>query len=124
MNTSQANDTLLCDGLDSRSGLVLIPATRFWERLLGLHRLADLADHTGLWIIPCRAIHTLGMTYCIDVLYLDDQRNIIKRIDAMRPHRFSVCLHARSVLELPAGYCKLHPDYPRLVQQAFQRLTT
>ncbi len=121
MNTAQTNDTC-CDGLASASELILIPATRFWERLSGLYRVADLADNTGLWITPCRAIHTLGMAYHIDVLYLDDQRTIIKRIDAMRPHRFSVCLRARSVLELPAGFCRAHPDYARLVQQAFQSL--
>jgi len=52
---------------------------------------------------PCASIHTLGMRYAIDVLYLDASWRILKRVDALRPWRFSACWAARATLELAAG---------------------
>ncbi|MBP6018826.1 MAG: DUF192 domain-containing protein [Burkholderiaceae bacterium] len=100
------------------TALVLMPATSFWQRLAGLHAYSALSATSGLWISPCRAIHTLGLNYAIDVLYLDAQQNIIRRLDALAPNRLSLCWPARSVVELPAGFCARHPDYPDQVALA------
>lgn len=93
------------------TALELKSATHFWQRWAGLHVYPALSATTGLWISPCCAIHTLGLAYAIDVLYLDAQKNIIKRVDALGPNRMSVCWSAHSVVELPAGFCMQHPDY-------------
>lgn len=85
-----------------------------------LAELADLADSSakrrkgllgrdslpvgqGLWIIPCESVHTWGMRFPIDVLYLDRKKRIQKLRSVMTPWRLSFCLSAHSVLELPAG---------------------
>jgi hypothetical protein len=68
--------------------------------LLGRDRLPD--GH-GLWIVPCEAVHTCGMRFPIDILYLDRRKRVRKLRKAMKPWRFSMCLLAHSVLELPAG---------------------
>ncbi|NYT64974.1 DUF192 domain-containing protein [Alcaligenaceae bacterium] len=94
------------------NALTLLRASSFWQRLTGLHTYSGLSSMTGLWLSPCRAIHTLGLSYPIDVLYLDRQQKIIKRLDALAPNRVSVCWAAYSVVELPAGFCTKHPDYP------------
>ncbi len=72
-------------------------------RSRGLLGRKGLATGEALWIIPCEAVHTIGMQFSIDLVYLDRKRRIKKIRENVRPWRFSVCLTAHSVLELPAG---------------------
>lgn len=79
-------------------------ANRTWLRLRGLIGKASLAQDEGLWIVPCNGIHTLGMRFPIDVIFLDGNLRVVAVEEAMRPWRLGrVCLRARSVLELPVG---------------------
>ncbi len=56
----------------------------------------------GLWIVPCRGVHTLGMRFPIDVVYLDAKSTVIHLEQHLMPWRFApVRLRAASVLELP-----------------------
>jgi uncharacterized membrane protein (UPF0127 family) len=73
------------------------------KRQKGLLGRDGLSSGQGLWIVPCEAVHTCGMRFPIDVLYLDRKRRVRKLRQAMRPWRLSMCLLAHSVLELPAG---------------------
>jgi uncharacterized membrane protein (UPF0127 family) len=58
----------------------------------------------GLWIIPCRGVHTLAMRFPIDVLYLDRANNVVHLQAELKPWRFApVRIAAASVLELPVG---------------------
>ncbi len=57
----------------------------------------------ALWIVPCESVHTCGMKFPIDVLYLDRKKRVRKLRSVMTPWRLSFCLWAHSVLELPAG---------------------
>jgi uncharacterized membrane protein (UPF0127 family) len=72
-------------------------------RRTGLLKHSSLAPGEGLWIAPCEAVHTIGMNFAIDVLYLDKKKRILKIRDSMPKWRMSACLRAHSVLELPAG---------------------
>jgi uncharacterized membrane protein (UPF0127 family) len=72
-------------------------------RAKGLLKRDKLEDGTGLWIVPCEAIHTFFMRFTIDVLYIDRKRRVRKVVRRLVPWRMSVCLLAHSVLELPAG---------------------
>jgi uncharacterized membrane protein (UPF0127 family) len=64
----------------------------------------DFSSGKGLWIIPSQGVHTIGMSFPIDILYLDSQRRVIHMCHALRPFRIAaVKLRARSVIELPAG---------------------
>jgi len=80
-------------------------ADDYFRRLIGLlgktKRWAKLGR--GLWIIPSRGVHTIGMLFPIDVLFLDKNKEVIHIEEHMRPFRISkVSLKATSVLELPA----------------------
>lgn len=79
-------------------------ATGFCSRLKGLIGKAYLKEGEGLWMARCRAIHTFGMRFPIDVVFLD-KRNIvvaaIKNLPSRRITRFY--FNAESVLELPTG---------------------
>jgi hypothetical protein len=73
------------------------------KRRAGLLKRQSLPSGEGLWIAPCEAVHTIGMRFSIDVLYLDRSRKVLKIRHDMVPGRLSVCLRAYGVLELPAG---------------------
>ena len=62
-----------------------------------------MPDGEGLWIVPCEAIHTFGMKFAIDVIFLNRKHVVIKTRHNMPRRRLSFCLPAHSVLELPAG---------------------
>ena len=75
-----------------------------WSRFRGLMCTQDSQFRVGdgLWIVPCRGIHTLAMRFPIDVLYLDSNRLVVHINYALKPWRLGrISLHAASVLELP-----------------------
>jgi uncharacterized membrane protein (UPF0127 family) len=78
-------------------------ADRGKTRRKGLLGRIGLSAGEGLWILPCEAIHTVGMKFSIDVLYLDERHRVLKAVRNVRPWRLSACLRAHSVLELAAG---------------------
>ena len=84
-------------------GLQLPVATTCRARLLGLAHLNRGAAGPGILLPGCRSIHTFGMRFPIDVLFLDDEGRAVERHDAVGPRRVLTCRHARAVAELPAG---------------------
>jgi uncharacterized membrane protein (UPF0127 family) len=76
------------------------------KRRTGLLKHAALLPGDGLWIVPCEAVHTFGMKFEIDVMYLSKSRKVLKIRERMPKRRISACLRAHSVLELPAGMAK------------------
>ena len=78
-------------------------ADRGAKRRKGLLGRNGLEAGEGLWIKPCEAVHTFGMRFAIDLVYLDRAYRVRKVRSGVRPWRMSACLSAHSVLELPAG---------------------
>lgn len=79
-------------------------ATSLWARSRGLLGRKELESGSGLLIEPCSGIHTFGMSFPIDAIFLDREGTVVHLIQDMKPMRFSRYLfRARSVLELPAG---------------------
>jgi len=53
---------------------------------------------------PCNGIHTFGMQFAIDVIFLDRKNRVVAVTNDMQPNRLTrIYLHAASVLELPVG---------------------
>jgi uncharacterized protein len=73
------------------------------ERRQGLLGSEALRLGDGLWIGPCEAIHTFGMKWPIDLVFIDKNRRVCKLAAQVRPWRIAICLRAAAVLELPAG---------------------
>jgi uncharacterized membrane protein (UPF0127 family) len=73
------------------------------KRTKGLLGRERLAPDEALWIIPCEAVHTFGMKFPIDLVYLDRKNRIKKLGIEVPPWRLSACLSAHSVIELAAG---------------------
>ena len=78
-------------------------ADREATRRRGLLGRDGLNPGEGLWILPCEAIHTFGMRFPIDLVYVDRKLRVRKVRSAVGPWRLSGCLFAHSVIELPAG---------------------
>jgi uncharacterized protein len=76
------------------------------KRRTGLLKHSSLERGEGLWIAPCEAVHTFGMKFAIDVLFLDKKKKILKIRHDMKRARMSASLRAYSVLELPSGTAK------------------
>ena len=63
-----------------------------------------IADGEGLWIVPCRSVHTLGMRYPIDVAFLDGRGVVVGILERFPPNRVGrVFRNARGALELRSG---------------------
>jgi uncharacterized protein len=88
------------EGRDSR--VRAFKASSLVARLFGLLGRRALAEGEALWLTPCNSVHTLGMSYPIDVVYLDKSDRVIGIRHALAPRRVSAARRARSVLELPA----------------------
>jgi uncharacterized membrane protein (UPF0127 family) len=73
------------------------------KRRVGLLKHQSLDPGQGLWIAPCEAIHTFGMKFPIDVVFMDRKKKVMKVRENMCRGRMTLCLWAHSVLELPVG---------------------
>jgi uncharacterized protein len=80
-------------------------ADTHWTRFCGLIGTAayDFQFGQALWIVPCRGVHTFGMRFPLDLIYLDRLGNVVDALENVRPSRVTpVHFGAASVLELPA----------------------
>lgn len=73
------------------------------KRRTGLLKHTKLDPGEGLWIAPTEGIHTFGMKFPIDVVFLNRAKKILKIRPNMVRGRIAISLRAHSVLELPAG---------------------
>lgn len=56
----------------------------------------------GLWIVPSCGVHTIGMLFSIDLVFLDRNKQVVHLEENVSPFRISkVVLKADSVVELP-----------------------
>jgi len=70
------------------------------ERLRGL---AFAPPGEPLLIERCRSVHTFGMKYALDLVWLDRGGGVVRVDRAVPPRRVRACRGAWAVLELPAG---------------------
>jgi len=88
--TFVATEAKLADGFFTRLA-GLLGKTRRWAR-----------PGQGLWIVPSHGVHTIGMLFAIDLVFLGREGLVVHTEEYVRPFRISrVTLKAQSVLELP-----------------------
>lgn len=76
-------------------------ANTFVSRLQGLLLTASLPAGHGLLLVPCQSIHSLGMTYAIDAIFLNKQGIVVGLLNTFAPWRLSaIYREAHSCLEL------------------------
>ena len=85
------------------AGLTLYEATAFRARRQGLAGLEALPAEVGLHIHRCSAVHTVGMRFALDLIWLD-RRGVVVRVDRGVPRRRQkFCPRAKTVVEVAAG---------------------
>ena len=77
--------------------------TNVYDRMRGLLYRPEPSAGSGLLIDPCSSVHTFGMSYPIDVVFLDENLRVLRCIDSVAPWRMLACRGARMTLELRAG---------------------
>ncbi|CEK15024.1 hypothetical protein CWRG_01021 [Chthonomonas calidirosea] len=94
--------------LEVESGKVVIEklyvADTFWKQAVGLLGKRGLNENEGLWIEPCNGVHTFGMRFAIDLLFLDKSGLAVHRAFHVKPWRICGPIWGtRIVVEMPAG---------------------
>jgi uncharacterized membrane protein (UPF0127 family) len=80
-----------------------IPVATTWlSRLLGLALLTRERAGAGLLIPGCRSVHTIGMRFRLDLLFLDRRGLVVGICRDVPAGRFFRCRRAVAVLELPS----------------------
>jgi uncharacterized membrane protein (UPF0127 family) len=88
-----------------------IIVARGLARLLGLAGRRDWPAGVALELPRCRSVHTFGMRFALDLVWLDRERRVVRVDRAVPPCRVRSCRRARSVLELRAS--RAPPDRVR-----------
>ncbi len=94
------------DGLPGRAldgGLHVAEAATRRARARGLARLAVLPAGRALHLPRCRSVHTAGMRFELDLIWLAADGAPVRVDRDVPPRRLRTCLRARSVVECNAG---------------------
>jgi uncharacterized protein len=96
------------NALNERNGNELssnvVVADSLIRRMKGLLGRKEFDPGEALWIRPCKSIHTIGMNFPIDAVFMDDKNIVLGVRNSLQPNRMTfLYLRAASVLELPSG---------------------
>lgn len=82
----------------------MIAAESLLARMKGLLGKSSFQAGEGLLIRPCNGIHTFGMKFPIDAVFVDNNNCVIAVSKGLPPNRLTpLYLRASYVLELPTG---------------------
>ncbi len=82
--------------------LGVTPADTTLLRLKGLIGRMKLRFDEGLWVVPSVGVHTIGVLFPVDLIYLNDRYCVIEMVEHFPRFRIApIRPHAASVLELP-----------------------
>ncbi|MBK5241515.1 DUF192 domain-containing protein [Clostridium sp.] len=95
--------------------LDVLIADSFTKRLFG-YMFRKTPHHNAILLNPCNSIHTFFMKFNIDVLFLDEHMQVIKKMENLRSGQVvTKVIGARAVLESRVGLfsnieegCKLY----------------
>lgn len=90
--------------------LNVLHATTFLFRLKGLLLTKGLEKDTCLLISPCASVHTIGMLYPINIIFLDKDNFVLAIKNQVKPNR--ICLapaKTKRVVELSSKWGNIQP---------------
>lgn len=86
----------------STQSLDMEPCHTFVRRLRGLLGRKPLGQREALWLMPCQAVHTIGIREPLSLLFVSRQLVVVKVVQHTRPNRVYWCTKAGSVIEMAA----------------------
>jgi len=87
-----------------RDGLVLVQAHTHRARRRGLARLDALDPDHALHIPQTPSVHTFGMRFALDLIWLRRDGRVARIDRDVGPRRIKTCARAGSVVETCAGH--------------------
>jgi len=87
---------------ESFLALKILKADTLFARLKGLLGTLQLNSDEGIWVIPSQGVHTIGLRFAIDLIYLDENCRVLDVIESLGTFRIApLRMECASVLELP-----------------------
>jgi uncharacterized protein len=96
-----------CELVDGNAGSLIAASVEAafdsTSRRRGLLGRAMLPDCHALVLAPCNAVHTVGMQFPIDVLFVDRTGRVVKVVERLGRWRMAAALGACVTVEMAAG---------------------
>ncbi len=87
---------------ESFLSLGIAAADTYFARLKGLLGRLRLKPDEGIWVIPSQGVHTIGVLFAIDLIYLNPDNRVIHVSESFGRFRIGpIFISCSSVLELP-----------------------
>jgi len=91
---NQTRECFLSLGVDA--------ATTTFARLKGLIGKLSFKSDEGLWIVPSSGVHSIGVLFPLDLIYLDEHYRVLHLVESFPTFRIAPLMtQAASVLQLP-----------------------
>lgn len=82
-------------------------ADSFWPRAIGMQFKRSFKNFDALVFPNCNGVHTIFSRFNLDLIYVDENRVVIKVIENFPKWRFSPFhVKPQTIIELPAGIIK------------------
>ena len=79
-------------------------ADNSWKKMVGLLKHSYLNKGEGMWIPGCNWIHSIGMKFEFDAVFINRKKQVVKIVTQIAPNRFLAPVwRASGVVELPSG---------------------
>jgi uncharacterized membrane protein (UPF0127 family) len=85
-------------------GARIVVAAGLRARLCGLAGLRAPPPRVALLLAPCRSVHTFGMRWPLDLVWLGPAGEVVRVDRDVGPRRVLACRRATGVIEAPAGH--------------------
>jgi uncharacterized membrane protein (UPF0127 family) len=83
----------------------LIISESILSRMVGLLGRSGLKQGSAMLLKPCGSIHTVGMKFSLDLIFLDKDNCIVRTVCGVAPNRFVLGgFGAKSVVEVESGW--------------------
>lgn len=95
--------------INKRTGKIVaervLRAGSFWLRLRGIIGRGHLGEGEGIWLIPCKQVHTFWVRFPLSIWVLDKDTRLITLFDNLQPWTISPYTKLGcSILEFPSGW--------------------
>lgn len=89
--------------------LAVVRVASTWsKRAVGLLGQRSLAPGDGMYLAPCRSVHTMGMRFSLDLVFVDRALSVVQLAPNLAPWRVASAPSAHGTIELAAGSIARH----------------
>ena len=101
-NNTQTRHCVFNKTRESFLSLSTSVADTHFTRLKGLIGTFRLKSNEGIWVVPSQGVHSIGVLFAIDLIYLDAGYRVIHLIESFGTFRIGpIRTDCSSVLQLP-----------------------